>query len=69
MWKRSELAIVGLLFELVDEGLRFVARELATRLSLVEPHRPASVAEAVVTSGPEQLEQLAELPSRRGRTR
>jgi hypothetical protein len=55
------------LLELGDERRRFVARELAGRLALREPHRPAGVAKVGVSGVLEQREQLLHLAPRRRR--
>jgi hypothetical protein len=55
------------LLELGDERRRFVARELAGRLALGEPHRPAGVAKVGVFGVLQQREQLLHLAPRRRR--
>jgi hypothetical protein len=56
------------LLELGDERRRFVARELAGRLALGEPHRPAGVAKVGVSGVLQQREQLLHLARRRRRS-
>jgi hypothetical protein len=57
-----------LLLELLDEVGGFLRRELAACLTLREPQRTARIAEVGVSGALQQLEELADLPSRRGRT-
>lgn len=50
------------LFELLDEDLGLISGELAVRLSLGEPHRPAGIAEVDVSGVVEESEKLFDLP-------
>lgn len=49
-------------FQLADEIISLVARELAGRLTLSESHRPPSITEAIVSRREQQLEQPIDLP-------
>ena len=61
--------MLGLGLQLLDQRLGLGAGELAGRLPLVEPHRPAGIAKVGVPRFEEEGEQLLHLLGGGGRTR